>query len=162
MGQPGTPKHMSSATPLLDGLVQRQSVLQVATTGQGFYNISDRLDDWLRETGALTGLLVVFMTHTSASLLVQGNDDPNLGLDLLDKLNHLAPENSGYRHNNEGPEDVPSHIKSMLTPTQISLPVSDGKMVLSRLQGLFVLEHRSKPHTRNLVLHYLGQLSSMT
>ena len=137
-------------------LAQWHHRLAVRTQAQGFYDITSDLRAWLDAIEAGDGLLTLFVAHTSASLLIQGNDDPALCQDLLQRLNTLAPENPAYAHNNEGPEDVPSHIKSMLTAVQLTIPVSKGAMALGRFQGVFLLEHRSRPHNRSVVLHFLG------
>ncbi len=132
--------------------------ITVVTHGLGFYEISGKLTAWLNDIGARDGLLTVLVRHTSASLLVQGNDDPALWRDLLARLDALAPMRSDYAHNNEGAEDVPGHIKSMLTAVQLSIPVEQGKMLLGRLQGVFLLEHRSGEHRREVVLHFVGEM----
>jgi secondary thiamine-phosphate synthase enzyme len=98
----------------------------------------------------------VFIRHTSASLTVQENADPDVLHDLERALDRLAPEHGPYRHRSEGPDDMPAHIKTMLTATSLAVPVCDGRLLLGTWQGLYVAEHRARPHRRDLVLHYIG------
>jgi secondary thiamine-phosphate synthase enzyme len=138
----------------------RQSTkrLEVPTKGKGLYEISDRVVDWVRETGLKTGLLTVFIQHTSASLTIQENADPDVIADLNDHFTRLAPEdNKLYRHTIEGPDDMPAHLRTALTDTQLSIPVIDGRPALGTWQGIYVFEHRKAAHRRNVVLHLLGE-----
>ncbi len=137
-------------------LHQELSVLEVRTSGKGFFEINRKLQDWLEEFGADEGLLTIFIRHTSASLTIQENADPTVELDLMDALDRLAPHRTDYRHSSEGPDDMPSHIKGLLTQTQVAVPVQNGRMLFGTWQGLFVIEHRTAPHTRKIALHYLG------
>lgn len=132
--------------------------LAVETTGPSFVDISRRVDGWLQERGVRDGLLTVFIRHTSASLVIQENADPDVQRDLLRQLDILAPQNAGYAHDTEGPDDMPAHIKCMLTQTSLAIPVENGRMLLGTWQGLYVVEHRARPHRRELVLHFLGTL----
>lgn len=111
---------------------------------------------WLGEIGAGEGLLTVFIRHTSASLTIQENADPDVQRDLVDALARLAPEEAPYRHRTEGPDDMPAHIKAMVSATTLSIPVAEGRMALGTWQGLFVIEHRARGRRRQVVLHYLG------
>jgi len=111
---------------------------------------------WLADNRADDGLLTVFLRHTSASLTIQENADPAVLADLADALARLAPESRSYRHDSEGPDDMPSHIKSMLTATSLSLPVLAGRMVLGTWQAVYLIEHRLAPHRREVLLHYVG------
>jgi secondary thiamine-phosphate synthase enzyme len=132
--------------------------LEVSTKGKGLYEISDRVVAWVRETGFKTGLLTIFIQHTSASLTIQENADPDVIADLNDHFTRLAPEDSKlYRHTIEGPDDMPAHIRAVLTGTQLSIPVIDGRPALGTWQGIYVFEHRKAPHRRNVVLHLLGE-----
>ncbi len=126
------------------------------TRGQGFVDITRRVADWLNETGAADGLVTVFLRHTSASLTIQENADPDVLRDLTDALEGLAPQSQHYRHNSEGPDDMPAHIKTMLSSTSLTIPVRSGQMYLGTWQGLYVVEHRSRPHRRTVALHYHG------
>jgi secondary thiamine-phosphate synthase enzyme len=132
--------------------------LEVSTKGKGLYEISDRVVGWVRETGLTTGLLTVFIQHTSASLTIQENADPDVIADLNDHFNRLAPEDDKlYRHTVEGPDDMPAHIRSALTGTQLAIPVIDGRPALGTWQGIYVFEHRSAGHRRSVILHLLGE-----
>lgn len=137
-------------------LTQTLHTLEVKTTGKGFFEINRPLNQWLAEIGATDGLLTLFIKHTSASLIVQENADPTVEQDLMDVLDRLAPQRPDYRHSSEGPDDMPSHIKSMLTQSHLAIPVNDGRLALGTWQGVFVLEHRAQPHSRKVALHYLG------
>jgi secondary thiamine-phosphate synthase enzyme len=130
--------------------------LTVETKGQGFYRLGIELQRSLKSMGARSGLLSVFCTHTSASLCVQENADPDVLLDLTAALARLAPEGGPYRHRSEGPDDMPAHIKTMLTAAQLSLPVRDGRLVLGTWQEVYLIEHRLSPHRRKVELDFLG------
>jgi secondary thiamine-phosphate synthase enzyme len=136
----------------------QQSVhrLNVATDGQGLVPVTAPVAAWVAQQGVGTGLLTVFCRHTSCSLLIQENADPTVRADLEAFFRWLVPENVGYRHDTEGPDDMPAHIRSALTQTQLSIPVIDGEMALGTWQGIYLWEHRAKPHQREVVLHLLG------
>ena len=132
--------------------------LEIPTKGKGLYEISDRVIDWVRETGLRTGLLTVFIQHTSASLTIQENADPDVIVDLNDHFSRLAPEDDKlYRHTVEGPDDMPAHIRASLTDTQLTIPVMDGRPVLGTWQGIYVFEHRKAAHRRTVLLHLMGE-----
>jgi secondary thiamine-phosphate synthase enzyme len=132
--------------------------LNVATRGQGLYEITDRISDWLGRQNVRSGLLTVFVPHTSASLLVQENADPDVVLDLNIFFSRLVKEDpSLYRHTCEGPDDMPAHIRAALTLTQVSIPVGHGKMALGTWQGVYLFEHRAAAHRRSVVLHLIGE-----
>jgi secondary thiamine-phosphate synthase enzyme len=138
----------------------RQAVreISVQTHGPGLYEITSQLADWIDTHRAEEGLLTIFIRHTSASLTVQENADPDVLRDLDDHFRRLAPEDpSLYRHTAEGPDDMPAHIRSALTLTQLSIPILDGRLALGTWQGIFVFEHRSGRFTRRLALHLLDQ-----
>jgi secondary thiamine-phosphate synthase enzyme len=137
-------------------MVQASHELTVATGGKGFTEITGELARWLSTIAAEDGLLTVFMRHTSASLTIQENADPNVRVDLLDALEAIAPEHKTYAHQEEGPDDMPSHIKSMLTSTSLGIPVKDGRMTLGTWQGVYVIEHRTSPHRRTVLLNFVG------
>jgi secondary thiamine-phosphate synthase enzyme len=137
-------------------MVQASHQIIVATRGKGFTEITGELASWLGTIAAENGLLTVFVCHTSASLTIQENADPNVRRDLLDALEALAPEHEGYAHQEEGPDDMPSHIKSMLTSVSLGIPVKDGRMVLGTWQGVYVIEHRASPHRRTVALSFIG------
>jgi secondary thiamine-phosphate synthase enzyme len=132
--------------------------VEIKTKGKGLYEITDSIVAWVRETGIATGLLTVFIQHTSASLTIQENADPDVIADLNDHFSRLAPEdNKLYRHTVEGPDDMPAHIRTALTDTQLSIPVLGGRPALGTWQGIFVFEHRGAPHRRTVVLHVIGE-----
>jgi secondary thiamine-phosphate synthase enzyme len=132
--------------------------IQVATRGKGLYNFTAQIEAWLAQTGAQAGLLTVFVQHTSASLTIQENADPDVVHDLNVFFSRLVPEdNRLYRHTCEGPDDMPAHIRSALTLTQLSIPVDRGQMVLGTWQGVYLFEHRSSPHKRSVVLHLIAE-----
>jgi secondary thiamine-phosphate synthase enzyme len=136
--------------------VQANHMLTVETGGKGFYEITGEVAQWLEAFGADAGLVTVFVCHTSASLTIQENADPNVRLDLLVALDALAPEDRSYTHQEEGPDDMPSHIKSMLTSVSIGIPIMDAKMVLGAWQGIYLIEHRAIAHRRNIALSFIG------
>lgn len=132
-------------------------MLRLATRGKGFTEITEDLRRWLGNIAAEDGLLTVFVCHTSASLIIQENADPNVRRDLMTALEELAPEGGHYVHAEEGPDDMPSHIKSMLTEVSLSIPVQGGRMVLGTWQGVYLIEHRVAPHERNIALSFIGR-----
>ena len=135
-------------------------MLRVTTRGKGFVDITDDLRRWLRGVEARDGLLTVFVCHTSASLTIQENADPNVLRDLMTTLEGLAPEDAHYVHAEEGPDDMPSHIKAMLTEVSLSIPVMGGRMVLGTWQGVYLIEHRTAPHERNIALSFIGSVAA--
>lgn len=138
-----------------------QHRLSLATNGQGLYEFTHEVaafaGDVSASHGISCGLLTVFCRHTSASLLIQENADPDVQTDLLSFFRHIAPEGRGlYVHDSEGPDDMPAHIRTALTQTHLSIPVADGRMLLGTWQGIYLFEHRSAPHRREIVLHLAG------
>jgi secondary thiamine-phosphate synthase enzyme len=131
--------------------------LAITTAGQGFTDVTAQIAAWLRACGAEEGTLTVFVRHTSASLTIQENADPAVRADLTDALERLAPQHARYRHDTEGPDDMPAHIKAMLTAASLSIPVIDGSMVLGTWQGIYVIEHRDRPHQREIVVQFVGR-----
>jgi secondary thiamine-phosphate synthase enzyme len=132
------------------------ATLEVDTTGIGFTDITPALAEAVRESGVRDGLAVVFVRHTSASLLIQENADPAVQEDLLAFFARLVPERAGYRHDDEGPDDMPSHIRTALTHTSEVIPVGDGRLVLGTWQGLYLFEHRRRPHRRRVEVRIVG------
>ena len=131
--------------------------LRVATQGKGFYPITREIAAWIAETKIATGLLTIFCQHTSASVMIQENADPDVVLDLKDYFERIAPENDPhYRHTTEGSDDMPAHIRTALTQVSLTIPVIDGRMALGTWQGIYVFEHRSAPHRRSIILHVIG------
>ena len=132
--------------------------MQVATRGKGLYPITTEIADWTKKQGLRTGLLTIFIQHTSASLTIQENADPDVVRDIAEFFERLAPENAPfYRHTTEGPDDMPAHIRAALTPTQLSIPLVDGALALGTWQGVYLFEHRASPHRRSIVLHLAGE-----
>lgn len=137
---------------------QHTHQLTVATRGKGLYDFTPRISAWLGETRVETGLLTVFVQHTSASLVIQENADPDVVADLNDFFSRLAPDDTRlYRHTIEGPDDMPAHIRAALTQPQLSIPVRAGRLALGTWQGVYLFEHRDSPHRRNVVLHLVGE-----
>ena len=137
-------------------LGQVSATLRIATPGGGFVDITRQVQSWLVEARAREGLLTCFIRHTSASLVIQENADPDVLRDLAGALDRVAPRNYPYRHDSEGPDDMPAHIRTMLTSVSLSIPVLDGRMRLGTWQGLYVAEHRDAPHSREIALHFIG------
>ncbi|HEY7334843.1 MAG TPA: secondary thiamine-phosphate synthase enzyme YjbQ [Bryobacteraceae bacterium] len=136
---------------------QHSHQLEVRTRGKRLYPFTGEIATWVRSTGVQTGLLTVFIQHTSASLTIQENADPDVILDLADFFERLAPEDDPrYRHTMEGPDDMPSHIRAALTQTHLSVPVIGGRMALGTWQGIYLFEHRSAPQRRSVVLHLIS------
>ena len=131
--------------------------MSIETHGKGLTEITRPILGWVAEQGIETGLLTVWCRHTSASLTVQENADPTVRQDIARFFERLVPEDAqAYIHDDEGPDDMPAHLRTMLTDTQLSIPVADGRPVLGTWQGLYLFEHRRRPHRRELVLHLLG------
>jgi secondary thiamine-phosphate synthase enzyme len=137
-------------------LSTHQEVVEVRTGGRGFTNVTAKVQEVVARSGLRTALCTVFIQHTSASLVIQENADPNVLRDLGAWLSDLAPESRPWVHDDEGPDDMPAHARSAVTKTSESIPVSGGRLALGTWQGLFVWEHRSKPHVRRLVVHVAG------
>ncbi len=136
---------------------QQLHTLEIRTAGKSLVPISRPVVDWVAQQGITTGLLTLWCRHTSASLTVQENADPAVRQDILAYFERLAPENAGYIHEDEGPDDMPAHLRAMLTGTQLTIPVASSRPVLGTWQGLYLFEHRSAPHRREIVLHLLGE-----
>ena len=142
------------------GFFVRQATgrLSTPTQGKGLYDITREVEAWVARHGLAEGLLTIHIPHTSASLVIQENADPDVLADLEDFFVRLAPEGGAhYRHRSEGPDDMPAHIRSTLTATQLSIPLIDGSLALGVWQGIYLFEHRSRPHRREVVLHLLGE-----
>ena len=131
--------------------------LEIATRGKGLYPFTGEVAKWVSSTSMETGLLTLFLQHTSASLTIQENADPDVVLDLADYFERLVPEDDPrYRHTTEGSDDMPAHIRAALTQTHLSIPVTGGRMALGTWQGIYLFEHRSSPHRRSVMLHLMG------
>lgn len=127
--------------------------MEVRTGGRGFSNITRKVQEVVARSGKKTALCTVFIQHTSASLVIQENADPNVLRDLGDWIEELAPESRAWVHDDEGPDDMPAHARSAITKTSETIPVTDGQLALGTWQGLYVWEHRARPHTRRVVVH---------
>ncbi len=139
-------------------LRQTTTTLAFDTRGRGLLEISAAVAEWLARTGFQTGLLTLFVRHTSASLLIQENADPEVQADLERFFARLVPDGDPlFRHRDEGPDDMPAHVRAALTAVQLSIPVADGRMALGTWQGIYLWEHRARPHRRQVVLHLLGE-----
>ena len=134
--------------------------LNVATSGEGFVDITREAARFLERVGARDGALFLFIRHTSASLVIQENADPDVQIDLVTALDRLAPADAGWVHDTEGPDDMPAHVKSMLNGVSLHIPVADGRMALGTWQGIYVAEHRAQPHRREVVLQFLGRVTA--
>ena len=134
------------------------TTLTIATSGKGLYPFTRQVEQWLSKQNVSNGLLTLFIQHTSCSLVIQENADPDVTLDLRDYFERLVPEEKkGYRHTAEGPDDMTSHIRSTLTHTSIVIPVVSSGLALGTWQGLYVFEHRTRPHHRHVVLQLIGE-----
>lgn len=136
---------------------QESCTLKFLTNGKKLHNITKEVSNWVISQNFETGLLTIFIKHTSASLVIQENADPDVLIDLENFFCKIAPESKSYMHSSEGPDDMPSHIRSALTQTQLSIPLLDGKLALGIWQGIYLYEHRDISSNRKLVLHLIGQ-----
>jgi secondary thiamine-phosphate synthase enzyme len=137
---------------------QEQQRISVSTRGGGLYEISHEAERFVAGSGIVTGLLTVFCPHTSCSLILQENADPDVKVDLYGFFRRLVPEGMDWIvHTTEGPDDMPAHIRAALTQSSIAIPVSDGRPVFGTWQGLYLFEHRARPHRRDVVLHVFGE-----
>lgn len=150
-----------SAPTLSDAVRHAEARLLVATPGEGFTDITDEAVAFLADIAAGAGVLTVFCRHTSASLTIQENADPDVRTDLLSALDSLAPRDFGWIHDTEGPDDMPAHVRTLLSDTSLSIPVSQGRMALGTWQGLYLIEHRNRPQRREVVLAFTGTISHM-
>jgi secondary thiamine-phosphate synthase enzyme len=135
---------------------QVTSSLTIVTPGRGLIDVTDRVAAFVREQSIETGLLTAFCRHTSASLLIQENADPDVLRDLETFFRKIAPEGDHYRHDDEGPDDMPGHIRSALTQSSLSIPAVDGRLALGTWQAIYLYEHRAVSHRRELALHLIG------
>jgi secondary thiamine-phosphate synthase enzyme len=133
-----------------------QKLLKISTTGKSLHNITQKIEDAVAESRVETGLCVLFLRHTSASLLIQENADPDVLRDLANFMAKLVPESAHYIHDAEGPDDMPAHIRTALTHTSEIIPINQGHLVLGTWQGIYVWEHRQRSHSRELVIHISG------
>lgn len=139
------------------GMHQDQTRFSIHTSGKALYEFTREVNDWLARTGIETGLVTLFCRHTSASLLINENAAPAVQRDLLRWLERIAPEGDHYDHDDEGPDDMPAHIRTMLTGASLGIPVSGGRMVLGTWQGIYLAEHRAMAHRREIIGHVVGE-----
>jgi len=152
------PKFVSRTTPsAVTATTIVSSLLTVQTRGAGFTDLSAEVAKFARDAGAREGAVTLFIRHTSASLTIQENADPTVLADLTTALNRLAPENAGWRHDTEGPDDMPAHIKTMLTATSLQVPVLQGTLALGTWQAIYVFEHRDRGYAREIAAHVIGE-----
>lgn len=135
---------------------QAARLIAIQTPGPGLHEITHEVSAWAHGQGMTTGLLTLFCRHTSASLTIQENADLDVRRDLEDWVAQVAPESAAWRHQDEGPDDMPAHLRSVLTGVQLSIPLVDGRLALGTWQGIYLFEHRRRPHRREVALHLLG------
>ena len=132
------------------------ATLTIETRGEGFIEITRDVADFLDQARAAQGAMLAFIRHTSASLVIQENADPDVQADLITALRRIAPADAGWVHDTEGPDDMPAHIKAMVNGVSLHVPVRDGKLALGTWQGIYVVEHRARPHRREITLQFIG------
>ena len=138
------------------GITQSLGRIVVDTHGEGMVDVTERIAGWLDAEGCVDGLVTLFIRHTSASLTIQENADPGVQTDLVSALRRLAPEDADWVHSTEGPDDMPAHVKTMLTGVNLAIPLQRGRMQLGTWQGIYIVEHRARAHRRELALHFMG------
>ena len=149
---PGRLSAIREATPqLIAG-----ATLHIDTAGVGFTDITSHAQNFIAQCGAGDGALLVYLRHTSASLAIQENADPDVQADLLTALGRLAPEDVPWNHDTEGPDDMPAHVKALLTGVSLNVPVAAGQLALGTWQGIYLIEHRRRPHAREVVFQFIG------
>ena len=154
MTSPKSPSRSPLSTVSTNAIVS--SLLAVQSSGRGFVDLTAEIARFVRDAGAIEGTVPLFIRHTSASLTIQENADPSVLDDLTTALDRLAPENAGWRHDTEGPDDMPAHIRTMLTATSLQIPVLRGELTLGTWQAIYLIEHRRRPHRREIVLQFIG------
>jgi secondary thiamine-phosphate synthase enzyme len=132
------------------------SLLAVQTSGRSFVDLTSEIAEFVKDAGAIEGMVTLFIRHTSASLAIQENADPSVLEDLTTALDRLAPEDAGWSHDTEGPDDMPAHVKTMLTTTSLQVPVLNARLMLGTWQAIYLIEHRTRPHAREIVLQFIG------
>jgi secondary thiamine-phosphate synthase enzyme len=152
------PPHGLNLRTKRNDMRQATDILTVSTAGAGLLEISDQISEWVRAQGFHTGLLTIFCRHTSASLLIQENAAREVRHDLEAFFARIAPEDAAaYSHDDEGPDDMPAHLRAALTQVQLTIPLQDGRLALGTWQGIYLFEHRRRPHSRTLALHVIGE-----
>ena len=152
-----SPKSLSrSPSSTVSGTTIVTSLLTIQTSGRGFTDLTAEIAKFVEDAGAREGAVTLFIRHASASLTVQENADPSVLDDLMTVLDRLAPEGAGWSHDSEGPDDMPAHVKTMLTATSLHIPVLKGELALGTWQAIYLIEHRTRPHRREIVLQFAG------
>jgi secondary thiamine-phosphate synthase enzyme len=152
-----SPKLLSrSALSTISANTIISSLLTVQTSGPGFVDLTAEIAKFVDDAGAREGAVTLFVRHTSASLSIQENADPSVLDDLMTALDRLAPEDGGWSHDTEGPDDMPAHIKTMLTATSLQIPVLSSELALGTWQAIYLIEHRARPHRREIVMQFAG------
>ena len=155
-----SPKSLSRSPPSsVTAATIVSSLLTVQTSGRGFTDLTAEIAKFVADARAKEGAVTAFIRHTSASLTIQENADPTVLADLTTALDRLAPENAGWRHDSEGADDMPAHVKTMLTATSLQIPVLAGELALGTWQAIYLIEHRARPHAREIVLQFIGTTS---
>jgi secondary thiamine-phosphate synthase enzyme len=153
------PKSMSRSVPsVVRATTIISSLLAVQTAGRGFVDLTAEVTKFVDDAAAKEGAVTLFIRHTSASLTIQENADPTVLDDLTTALARLAPENAGWRHDTEGSDDMPAHVKTMLTATSLQIPVLNGELALGTWQAIYLVEHRARAHRREVVLQFIGRV----
>ncbi len=152
-----SPKSLSrSSSSNVSATTIVSSLLTVQTSGRGFTDLTAEIAQFVKDASAKEGAVTLFIRRTSASLTIQENADPTVLEDLTTALDSLAPEDAGWRHDTEGPDDMPAHVKTMLTATSLHIPVLKSELMLGTWQAVYLIEHRSRPHRREIVLQFAG------
>ena len=153
-------KSISRTAPsVVSATAMASAVLTVQTSGAGFVDLTREVAKFASEAGAREGALTLFIRHTSASLTIQENADPSVLVDLMTALDRLAPQDFGWTHDTEGPDDMPAHVRTMLTATSLQVPVLSGELALGTWQAIYLIEHRRRPHRREVVLQFVGAVA---
>jgi len=137
---------------------QKRTSLSIQTDGPGFRDLTRDVSRWLETIAASEGAITLFIRHTSASLTIQENADPDVLKDLEIALGLIAPQHRDYHHSTEGPDDMPAHIRTMLTSVSLTVPVGDGRMMLGTWQAIYLIEHRAHPHEREVIMQFVGEM----
>jgi secondary thiamine-phosphate synthase enzyme len=155
-----SPKSLSrSASSTVSATTVVSSLLTIQTSGAGFFDLTAEIAKFVKEAHAREGAVTLFIRHTSASLTIQENADPSVLDDLMTALERLAPQDAGWSHDTEGPDDMPAHVKTMLTATSLQIPVLRGELALGTWQAIYLIEHRTRPHRREVVLQFIGAIA---
>ena len=153
---PSSSKFLRAAPSTISAQTLVTSLLTIQTQGVGFTDLTAEVAAFVEAARGRAGMVTLFVRHTSASLTIQENADPSVLADLMMALDQLAPEDAGWAHDTEGPDDMPAHVKTMLTETSLQIPVLKGELALGTWQAIYLIEHRARPHRREVVLQFAG------